>query len=60
MILGQTLLLLTFKKQSGSFTEFSGLYGFTVDKRNRAFNPTDGSILKFSQSAPIYADKSFI
>ncbi len=48
------------KKQSGSFTEFSGLYGFTVDKRNRAFNPTDGSILKFSQSAPFYADKSFL
>ena len=42
------------KKQSGSFTEFSGLYGFTVDKRNRAFNPTDGSILKFSQSAALF------
>ncbi len=48
------------KKQSGSFTELSGLYGFTVDKRNRSFNPTDGSILKFSQSAPFYADKSFL
>ncbi len=48
------------KKQSGSFTELSGLYGFNVDKRNRAFNPTDGSILKFSQSFPFYADKSFL
>ena len=48
------------KKQSGSFTEFSGDYGFTLDKRDRSFNPTSGSILSFGQTLPIVADKSFI
>lgn len=48
------------KKQSGQFSELSGEYGFTYDKRNRSFMPTDGSIFNFSQSLPIYADKSFI
>ena len=31
-----------------------------MDKRNRAFRPTSGSILSFGQTLPIYADKSFI
>jgi len=48
------------KKQSGTFDEISGNYGFSFDKRNRSFMPTDGSIISFSQSLPIYADKSFI
>jgi outer membrane protein insertion porin family len=48
------------KKQSGTFDEISGNYGFSFDKRNRSFMPTDGSIVGFSQSLPIYADKSFI
>ena len=48
------------KKQSGTFDEISGTYGFTFDKRNRSFMPTDGSIISFNQSLPIYADKSFI
>ncbi len=48
------------KKQEGEFLEVAGNYGFTLDKRNRAFMPTDGSILKFSQSLPIFADKAFI
>ncbi len=48
------------KKQAGSFSEVSGIYGFTNDKRNRAFMPTSGSILSFSQSIPFYADRSFI
>ncbi len=48
------------KKQSGTFNEISGNYGFSFDKRNRSFMPTDGSIISFSQSLPIYADKSFI
>ena len=48
------------KKQRGTFDENSGTYGFTFDKRNRSFMPTDGSIISFNQSLPIYADKSFI
>ena len=48
------------KKQSGNFTESCANYGFSYDKRNRAFMPTDGSIICFGQSLPIYADKSFI
>ena len=48
------------KKQSGDFLEFAGNYGFTLDRRDRAFMPTNGSIISFNQSIPIYADKSFI
>ena len=48
------------KKQSGTFDEVSGNYGFSFDKRNRSFMPTDGSIISFNQSLPIYADKKFI
>ena len=48
------------KKQAGSFSEVSAIYGFTNDKRNRAFMPTSGSILSFSQSIPFYADRSFL
>ncbi|MDA8822851.1 BamA/TamA family outer membrane protein, partial [Candidatus Pelagibacter bacterium] len=48
------------KKQEGTFSELAANYGFSIDKRDRAFAPTDGSILSFRQSLPIYADKSFI
>tara|TARA_B100001059_G_C17822625_1_gene579273 strand:+ start:401 stop:2632 length:2232 start_codon:yes stop_codon:yes gene_type:complete len=48
------------KRQSGEFNEFSANYGFTYDKRNRAFMPTGGAISSFSQTIPIYADRSFI
>ena len=48
------------KKQSGTFSEVAGNYGFTYDKRNRKFMPTDGSIIDFRQVLPFYADKSFI
>ena len=48
------------KKQSGEFSELSLNYGFSHDKRNRAFMPTKGGITNFSQSLPAYADKSFI
>ena len=48
------------KKQSGNFSEIAGNYGFTFDKRNRTFRPTDGSIISFNQTLPLYADKSFI
>ncbi len=48
------------KKQSGEFSELSLNYGFSYDKRNRAFMPTSGGITNFSQEIPLYADKSFI
>ncbi len=48
------------KKQAGEFSEIAASYGFTNDKRNRAFMPTSGSIISFNQSIPAYADKSFI
>ena len=48
------------KKQSGNFSELSGQYGISFDRRDRVFMPTDGSIIKFSQELPIYADKPFI
>lgn len=48
------------KKQKGEFTEVSGILGFSVDKRNRSFKPTDGSITRFSQSIPLLADKPSI
>ena len=35
-------------------------YGISIDKRDRVFMPTDGSIITFNQEFPIYADKSFI
>ncbi len=47
----------TLKKQHGTFSEITGNYGFTLDKRNRSFMPTDGSILSFSQGIPLVADK---
>ena len=48
------------KKQSGTFDEVAANYGFTFDRRNRSFMPTDGSIVGFGQTFPIYADKSFV
>ncbi len=48
------------KNQSGTYSEVSGQCGFTLDKRNRSFMPTSGSIISFGQSLPIYADKSFV
>ncbi len=48
------------KKQDGTFSDLSTIYGFTLDKRDRAFKPTSGSIVSFRQSIPIYADKSYL
>ena len=48
------------KKQAGEFTEVSTSYGFAYDQRDRTFMPTDGSIVGFRQTLPIYADKPFI
>ena len=48
------------KKQSGNFSEISGNYGFTYDKRNRVFMPTSGSVVSFSQTLPVVADSSYV
>jgi outer membrane protein insertion porin family len=48
------------QNQRGKFSEIAGEYGFTNDQRNRKFAPTSGSITRFSQSLPFYADKPFI
>ena len=45
------------KKQAGEFTEFNFNYGLEMDKRDRTFMPTSGSIMSFTQSLPIYADQ---
>ena len=50
----------TLKKQSGTFSEIAGRYGFSYDRRNRAFMPTSGSIVSFSQSLPFYSDSASI
>ena len=48
------------KSQAGKFTDLSFAYGISSDKRDRAFMPTNGTITNFSQSVPLYADKSFL
>jgi outer membrane protein insertion porin family len=48
------------KKQSGSYSEISGNYSFTYDKRDRRFMPTDGYITSFRQSLPLVADSAFL
>ena len=48
------------KRQKGTFSELVTNYGFSIDKRDRAFMPTDGFITSFNQEIPIYADKPFI
>lgn len=48
------------KKQKGTFNDISGNYSFTFDKRNRSFMPTSGSIVKFGQNFPFYADRNYI
>ena len=45
------------KKQAGEFTEFNFNYSLQMDKRDRAFMPTSGSIASFTQGLPIYADQ---
>lgn len=48
------------QSQSGTYNELSTNYGIAFDRRNRAFNPTSGSIVTLGQSFPIYADKAFV
>ena len=46
------------KKQAGNFTELAANYRFTFDKRNRVYDPTDGNLISFGQSIPLYADSA--
>ncbi len=48
------------QRQSGEFGELSANYGLLYDRRDRSFMPTSGSIIAFSQTLPIYADKPFV
>tara|TARA_A100001015_G_scaffold264571_1_gene312322 strand:- start:47 stop:2275 length:2229 start_codon:yes stop_codon:yes gene_type:complete len=48
------------KKQSGSFSDISGSYGFSYDQRDRSFKPTSGSFLAFNQAVPFFSDKPAI
>ncbi len=50
----------TLKKQDGTFSEITGIYGFSLDKRDRSFMPTSGSILSFNQSLPFFADAPYL
>jgi len=44
------------KRQAGSFTDLTFMYGIDKDTRDRRFMPTSGSIFGFAQGLPIYAD----
>ena len=48
------------KKQAGEFSELSANYGLKYDVRDRAFMPTRGGVFGFSQTIPLFADKSYI
>ena len=45
------------KKQAGDFSDVTIGYGIERDKRDRSFMPTDGDVISFYQSVPIYADQ---
>ena len=48
------------KKQAGTSTDLAFTYGALRDKRNRTFKPTDGNVIKFSQTLPVYADGPYM
>ena len=48
------------KKQKGQFSDLSLDYSILLDKRDRAYAPTDGYVSVFSQAIPIYADSPYI
>ena len=48
------------KKQEGTFTDLTFDYSIGIDKRDRAFMPTDGYISNFGQQVPFYADSPFL
>ena len=43
---------------AGEYTNMDFSYGITKDRRNQAFQPTEGYDLKFNQSLPILQDGS--
>lgn len=48
------------KKQEGTFTDLTFDYSIGIDKRDRAFMPTDGYVQNFGQQIPFYADSPFL
>ncbi len=48
------------KKQEGSFNDLTFDYSIGMDKRDRAFMPTDGFVSNFGQQIPLYADSPFL
>ena len=44
------------QRMDGQFTNIDLGYGITNDKRNQPFQPSDGSIIRFTQSIPLYSD----
>ena len=48
------------QKQKGTFTDLAFGYGIMNDQRDRKFMPTDGYILGFGQTLPVYADSPYI
>ena len=46
------------QKQEGTYSDVSGNYGISFDTRDRSFMPTSGSIIKFGQTIPLYADSA--
>ncbi len=46
-------------KQSGTFSDLAFSYGLQLDKRDRAYMPTDGFVSQFSQAIPVYADAPY-
>ena len=48
------------KKQKGTFSDLSFDYGIITDKRDRTFGPTEGYLVSFNQTLPLYADAPFI
>jgi outer membrane protein assembly factor BamA len=48
------------KKQAGSYTDLNMSYGIELDERDRAYMPTDGTIVGFSQILPVVSDSPFL
>ena len=42
-----------YQKQEGSYSDFYFNYGLTFDKRNSSYEPSKGSLIRFSQEVPI-------